>query len=203
MERFSIERMGMVKKSKYNLVWMDCEMTGLDVEKESIIEIATLITDSELNVLEEGPCIAIHQRDELLEKMDEWNTKHHNASGLVKRVKESMINEVEAEKRTLDFIKKYCPKGTSPLCGNSIHQDRKFLHKYMPEMQDYFHYRSIDVTSIKELVTRWYPTGPKFPKKSQEHVAMIDIRESLQELIFYRENYFLVQESIVPESTAI
>jgi oligoribonuclease len=195
--------MGMVKKSKYNLVWMDCEMTGLDVEKESIIEIATLITDSELNVLEEGPCIAIHQRDELLEKMDEWNTKHHNASGLVKRVKESLINEVDAEKRTLDFIKKYCPKGTSPLCGNSIHQDRKFLHKYMPKMHDYFHYRSIDVTSIKELVTRWYPTGPKFPKKSQEHVAMIDIRESLQELIFYRENYFLGQEAIVPESTAI
>ena len=178
-------------------------MTGLDVEKEVLIEIATLITDSELNILEEGPCIAIHQRDEILEKMDEWNTKHHNASGLVKRVRESLINEVEAEKRTLDFIKKYCPKGTSPLCGNSIHQDRKFLHKYMPEMQDYFHYRSIDVTSIKELVTRWYPTGPKFPKKSQEHVAMIDIRESLQELIFYRENYFIGQEAIVPESTAI
>ena len=193
----------MAKKSKYNLVWMDCEMTGLDVEKEVLIEIATLITDSELNILEEGPCIAIHQRDEILEKMDEWNTKHHNASGLVKRVRESLINEVEAEKRTLDFIKKYCPKGTSPLCGNSIHQDRKFLHKYMPEMQDYFHYRSIDVTSIKELVTRWYPNGPKFPKKSQEHVAMIDIRESLQELILYRENYFIGQEAIVPESTAI
>ena len=181
----------MAKKSKYNLVWMDCEMTGLDVEKEVLIEIATLITDSELNILEEGPCIAIHQRDEILEKMDEWNTKHHNASGLVKRVRESLINEVEAEKRTLDFIKKYCPKGISPLCGNSIHQDRKFLQKYMPEMHNYFHYRSIDVTSIKELVNRWYPIGPKFPKKSQEHVALIDIRESLQELIFYRENYFI------------
>ena len=193
----------MAKKSKYNLVWMDCEMTGLDVEKEVLIEIATLITDSELNILEEGPCIAIHQRDELLEKMDDWNTKHHNASGLVKRVKDSLIDEAEAEKKTLSFIKKYCPKGTSPLCGNSIHQDRKFLQKYMPEMHDYFHYRSIDVTSIKELVTRWYPNGPKFPKKSQEHVAMIDIRESLQELIFYRENYFIGQEAIVPESTAI
>tara|TARA_Y100001936_G_C15869217_1_gene556692 strand:- start:268 stop:849 length:582 start_codon:yes stop_codon:yes gene_type:complete len=193
----------MAKKSKYNLVWMDCEMTGLDVEKEVLIEIATLITDSELNVLEEGPCIAIHQRDELLEKMDDWNTKHHNASGLVKRVKESLIDESAAEKKTLSFIKKYCPKGISPLCGNSIHQDRKFLQKYMPEMHDYFHYRSIDVTSIKELVTRWYPNGPKFPKKSQEHVAMIDIRESLQELIFYRENYFIGQGAIVPESTAI
>ena len=178
-------------------------MTGLDVEKEVIIEIATLITDCELNVLEEGPCIAIHQRNEILDKMDEWNTKHHNASGLVKRVQQSLIDEAEAEKRTLDFIKKYCPKGVAPLCGNSIQQDRKFLHKYMRGMHEYFHYRSIDVTSIKELVTRWYPTGPKFPKKSQEHVAMIDIRESLQELIFYRDNYFIGKEAIVPESTAI
>ena len=135
--------------------------------------------------------------------MDEWNTKHHNASGLVKRVRDSLISEAEAEKKTLAFIKKYCPKGTSPLCGNSIHQDRKFLHKYMREMHEYFHYRSIDVTSIKELVTRWYPTGPKFPKKSQEHVAMIDIRESLQELIFYRENYFIPQEATVTEPTPI
>ena len=182
---------------------MDCEMTGLDVEKEVIIEIATLVTDSELNVLEEGPCIAIHQRNEILEKMDDWNTKHHNSSGLVKRVQESLISEAEAEKKTLAFIKKYCPKGISPLCGNSIHQDRKFLQKYMPEMHDYFHYRSIDVTSIKELVNRWYPTGPKFPKKSQEHIALIDIRESLQELIFYRENYFVPQEAIVSESTPI
>ena len=182
---------------------MDCEMTGLDVEKEVIIEIATLVTDSELNVLEEGPCIAIHQRNEILEKMDEWNTKHHKASGLVKRVQESLINEAAAEQKTLAFIKKYCPKGISPLCGNSIHQDRKFLQKYMPEMHDYFHYRSIDVTSIKELVNRWYPAGPKFPKKSQEHVALIDIRESLQELIFYRENYFIPQETIVPESTPV
>ena len=163
----------------------------------------SLITDSELNVLEEGPCIAIHQRDEILDKMDEWNTKHHNASGLVKRVQQSLIDETEAEKRTLDFIKKYCPKGVSPLCGNSIPQDRKFLHIYMRGMHEYFHYRSIDVTSIKELVTRWYPTGPKFPQKSQEHVAMIDIRESLQELIFYRENYFIGKEAIVPESTVI
>lgn len=193
----------MAKKSKHNLVWMDCEMTGLDVEKEVLIEIATLVTDSELNVLEEGPCIAIHQRDETLDRMDEWNTKHHNASGLIKRVKESLIDEAEAEKRTLGFIKKYCPKGTSPLCGNSIHQDRKFLHKYMRTMHEYFHYRSIDVTSIKELVTRWYPAGPKFSKKSQEHVAMIDIRESLQELIFYRENYFIRREAVAPESMAI
>jgi oligoribonuclease len=193
----------MGNKSKYNLVWMDCEMTGLDVEKEVLIEIATLITDSELNVLEEGPCIAIHQRNEILDKMDEWNTKHHNESGLVKRVQQSLIDEAEAEKRTLDFVKKYCPKGTSPLCGNSIHQDRKFLHKYMRGLHEYFHYRSVDVTSIKELVIRWYPTGPKSPKKSQEHVAMVDIRESLQELIFYRKNYFIQQVAEVPASKAI
>ena len=135
--------------------------------------------------------------------MDEWNTKHHNASGLVKRVRDSLISDAEAEKKTLAFIKKYCPKGTSPLCGSSIHQDRKFMHKYMREMHEYFHYRSIDVTSIKELVTRWYPTGPKFPKKSQEHVAMVDIRESLQELIFYRENYFIPQEATDTEPTPI
>ncbi len=174
-------------------------MTGLDADKEVIIEIATLITDSELNILEEGPCIAIHQRDEILDKMDEWNTKHHNASGLVKRVRESLIKQEEAEKRTLEFIKKYCPKGISPLCGNSIHQDRKFLYKYMRDLHDYMHYRSIDVTSIKELVNRWYPDGPKFPKKSNEHMALTDIRESLQELVFYRQHYFIGREASVAQ----
>ena len=155
----------MARKSKYNLVWMDLEMTGLDAEKEVIIEVATLITDSELNVLEEGPCIAIHQRDEILDKMDDWNTKHHNASGLVKRVRESLIDQKEAEKRTLEFIKKYCPKGTSPLCGNSINQDRKFLTKYMSDLHDHLHYRSIDVTSVKELVNPGIRTVKNSPKK--------------------------------------
>jgi oligoribonuclease len=189
----------MARKSKNNLVWMDLEMTGLDAGKEVIIEIATLITDSELNVLEEGPCIAIHQRDESLDKMDDWNTKHHNASGLVKRVRESLIDLKEAEKRTLEFIKKHCPKGTSPLCGNSINQDRKFLSKYMPDLHDYLHYRSIDVTSVKELVNRWYPKGPKFPKKSNEHMALTDIRESLKELVFYRQHYFIGQEANIAQ----
>ena len=189
----------MARKSKYNLVWMDLEMTGLNAEKEVIIEVATLITDSELNVLEEGPCIAIHQRDEILDKMDDWNTKHHNASGLVKRVRESLIDQKEAEKRTLEFIKKYCPKGTSPLCGNSINQDRKFLAKYMIDLHDHLHYRSIDVTSVKELVNRWYPDGQKFPKKSNEHMALTDIRESLKELIFYRQHYFIGREANIVE----
>lgn len=175
------------------------EMTGLDAEKEVVIEIATLVTDSELNVLEEGPCIAIHQREEVLNKMDEWNTKHHNASGLINRVRESLINHEEAEKKTLGFVKKYCTKGTSPLCGNSIHQDRKFLSKYMRNLHDYLHYRSIDVTSIKELVTRWYPDSPKFPKKSNEHMALTDIRESLQELIFYRQHYFIDREANIAQ----
>ena len=178
---------------------MDLEMTGLDVEKEVIIEVATLITDSELNVLEEGPCIAIHQRDEILDKMDDWNTKHHNASGLVKRVRESLIDQKEAEKRTLEFINKYSPKGTSPLCGNSINQDRKFLGKYMQDLHNHLHYRSIDVTSVKELVNRWYPDGPKFPKKSNEHMALTDIRESLKELIFYRQHYFIGREASVAQ----
>ncbi|MFQ5450509.1 MAG: oligoribonuclease [Nitrospinaceae bacterium] len=180
----------MNKRSPDNLVWMDLEMTGLDPGCEVIIEIATLITDGELNVIAEGPCLAIHQSNEILNRMDEWNTTHHFASGLTQRVRESKITHREAEQITLDFIKQYCPPQTSPLCGNSIAQDRRFLVKYMKELHDYLHYRSIDVTSVKELVKRWYPAGPKFPKKSQVHLANIDVRESLDELIFYRKHYF-------------
>lgn len=171
-------------------MWMDLEMTGLDLEREYIIEIATLITDSELNIIEEGPCLAIHQSDEILTRMDDWNQTHHSASGLVQRVKQSKITDTEGERRILEFIKKYCLEQAAPLCGNSITQDRKFLYKYMRKLHDYLHYRSVDVTSIKELVRRWYPKGPKFPKKSQAHQANIDVRESLEELIFYRKNYF-------------
>lgn len=174
-----------------NLVWIDLEMTGLDYETESIIEIATIITDKHLNVLAEGPNLVIHQPDELLNRMDEWNTQHHTASGLVDRVRNSKIGLSEAERATLDFIKQYVPYKTSPLCGNSIHQDRKFLEKYMKELCDFLHYRTIDVTSIKEVVKRWYPKGPKVPKKSDAHLALIDIRESIDELAFYREHYFI------------
>jgi len=177
--------------SPYNLVWMDLEMSGLDIEKEVIIEIATVITDGDLIILEDGPCLAIHQSDEILENMDEWNTRTHNASGLVDRVKHSKISAAEAEQTTLEFIRKYCPPKTSPLCGNSVGQDRKFLEKYMPELSDYLHYRNIDVTSVKELIRRWYPDGPKPPRKSDSHLASIDIRESLDELIFYRKHYFI------------
>jgi len=180
----------MSKQSPDNLVWMDLEMTGLDPDKEVIIEIATLITDSDLNILAEGPCLAVNQSNEILSRMDEWNTNTHGASGLTQKVKESRINDGEAERITLDFIKQYVPPQKSPLCGNSISQDRRFLVKYMRELHDYLHYRSIDVTSVKELVKRWFPTGPKFPKKSQVHSANIDVRESLEELIFYRKHYF-------------
>jgi oligoribonuclease len=184
----------MNNKQCLNLVWMDLEMTGLDVDMEYVLEIATIVTDSELNILEEGPCLAIHHSDEVLNRMDEWNRTHHAASGLVQRSRESKITVTEAERQTLEFIKKYCPPNTSPLCGNSVGQDRKFLEKYMASLSKYLHYRSIDVTTIKELVRRWFPDGPKFPKKSEAHQALTDIRESLQELIFYRKHYFVSNE---------
>ncbi len=180
----------MDKQSELNLVWMDLEMTGLDPDLEVIIEIASLVTDHDLNILAEGPCLAIHQSDEILARMDDWNQKHHNASGLVERVRKSKITINEATRQTLDFIKQYCPENITPLCGNSITQDRKFLGKYMPELHKYLHYRSVDVTSVKELVRRWYPDGPKLPRKSESHMAMTDVRESLAELIFYRKHYF-------------
>ena len=180
----------MNKKSALNMVWMDLEMTGLDPDLEVIIEIASLVTDHDLNILAEGPCLAIHQNDEILARMDAWNQKHHNASGLVARVRKSKITNDEASRQTLEFIKQYCPENTAPLCGNSISQDRKFLCKYMNELHNYLHYRSVDVTSIKELVRRWYPNGPKLPRKSDSHMALTDVRESLSELIFYRKEYF-------------
>ncbi|SVB22652.1 uncharacterized protein METZ01_LOCUS175506 [marine metagenome] len=180
----------MNKQSALNMVWMDLEMTGLDPDLEVIIEIASLVTDYDLNILAEGPCLAIHQNDEILARMDAWNQKHHNASGLVERVRKSKITNDEASQQTLEFIKQYCPENTAPLCGNSISQDRKFLCKYMNELHNYLHYRSVDVTSIKELVRRWYPNGPKLPRKSDSHMALTDVRESLSELIFYRKEYF-------------
>ena len=181
----------MSKIDPSNLIWMDLEMTGLNQDIEVIIEIATIVTDKELNILEEGPSIVIKQNDEYLDRMDEWNQKTHNASGLVQRVRNSTISLAEAERMTLDFIKKYVPYNTTPLCGNSVGQDRKFLDKYMKEITDFLHYRNIDVTSVKELIKRWYPKGPKLPKKSDAHLALIDIRESIDEMIFYRDHYFV------------
>jgi len=175
--------------SKQNLVWMDLEMTGLDPEQETIIEIATIITDGDLNILAEGPSIVIHQPDHMLDGMDEWNTTHHGDSGLTAKVKSSTTSMHHAEMQSLDFIRQYVPAQTSPLCGNSIHQDRRFLVPYMPELEAYLHYRNIDVSTIKELARRWYPND-KAPIKKAEHLALADIRESINELRWYREKLF-------------
>ena len=189
----------MSQQDPYNLVWMDLEMTGLEPDTEAIIEIATIITDSHLNIIEEGPALAVHQDDEILNRMDEWNQKTHSASGLIQKVKDSKITVEGAEKATLDFIKKYVPYKAAPLCGNSVGQDRRFLYKFMPKLSEYLHYRNVDVTSIKEVIRRWYPSGRKLPKKSDEHKALIDIQESIEELIFYRDHFFIEPTSLVSE----
>lgn len=172
------------------LVWIDLEMTGLDPEKERIIEMATIITDSDLNLVAEGPVIAVHQPDSLLDAMDEWCTNTHGASGLTKRVKESTISEAQAEQQTLEFLQQYLEPGKSPLCGNSIGQDRRFLAKYMPQLESFFHYRNLDVSTIKELARRWRPDVLAGVKKQGSHLALDDIRDSINELRHYRETFF-------------
>lgn len=173
-----------------NLVWMDLEMTGLDPEKERIIEIATIITDSSLTILAEGPVIYVKQAPSLLDKMDAWNTEHHTASGLVELVKTQGVTEAAAEAATLAFIKNYVEEGQSPLCGNSIGQDRRFLVKYMPQLESYLHYRNLDVSTIKELAVRWRPDVADGVNKEGAHRAIDDVRESIDELRFYRDNFF-------------
>lgn len=173
-----------------NLVWMDLEMTGLDPERDVIIEMATIITDGHLNIIAEGPVIAVHQPDIVLAAMDEWNTKTHGQSGLVDRVKASTIDARMAEQMTLAFIQQHVKAGVSPLCGNSIHQDRRFLVKYMPQLEAYMHYRNIDVSTLKELAKRWKPDVVSSFKKSGSHQALDDIRESIAETVHYR-TYFL------------
>ncbi len=172
------------------LVWIDLEMTGLYPDRDRIIEIASIVTDSDLNIVAEGPVIAIHQSEELLDGMDEWNTTTHTATGLVERVRASAISEQEAEQQTIAFLSEYIPKGKSPLCGNSISQDRRFLYRYMRNLQDYMHYRNIDVSSVKELALRWYPDIAAKFDKNNTHRALDDIRESIEELKFYREHIF-------------
>jgi len=172
------------------LVWIDLEMTGLDPEKERIIEIATIVTDSELNTIEEGPVIAVHQSDNLLANMDEWCTRTHGESGLTARVRDSRVSEIDAEQRTLEFLQRYLEPGQSPLCGNSIGQDRRFLVKYMPELEAFFHYRNLDVSTVKELARRWRPEVLAGVKKKGSHLALDDIRDSIDELRHYREHFF-------------
>ena len=170
------------KSRKQNLIWIDLEMTGLDPEKERIIEIATIVTDGDLNTLAEGPVIAVHQSDELLNAMDEWCTKTHSENGLTERVRASTVSEREAELQTIEFLKEYVGAGVSPICGNTIGQDRRFLVKYMPELEAYFHYRNLDVSTLKELAMRWNPKILKGFEKKNTHLAMDDIRESIAEL---------------------
>jgi oligoribonuclease len=175
--------------SDQNLIWIDCEMTGLNPEHDRIIEIATIITDSHLNILAEGPVMAVNQPQSLLDGMDAWNTKQHNQSGLVKRVQESKITDAIAEQRTLDFLKQYVPGGTSPMCGNSICQDRRFLYRYMPTLAEFFHYRNLDVSTLKELARRWAPKVYSSFEKDSTHLALADIKDSIAELVHYREHF--------------
>ncbi|MCA6954565.1 oligoribonuclease [Pectobacterium polaris] len=172
-----------------NLIWIDLEMTGLNPDHDRIIEIATLVTDANLNVLAEGPVMAVHQSDSQLALMDDWNVRTHGASGLTDRVKASNTDERAAELETLAFLQKWVPAGKSPICGNSIGQDRRFLFRYMPELEAYFHYRYLDVSTLKELARRWKPEILTGFKKQGTHQAMDDIRESLAELAYYRENF--------------
>ncbi len=178
----------LMSAKKQNLIWIDLEMTGLDTLNDEIIEIATVVTDKELNILAKGPIIAIHQNKALLDGMDAWNQKQHGGSGLIKRVQESSYSEAMAEKETLEFLREYVSRRASPMCGNSICQDRRFLARTMPELEAYFHYRNLDVSSFKEVVKRWKPKVLKGFTKKGSHLAMDDVLDSIEELKFYREN---------------
>lgn len=172
-----------------NLIWIDLEMTGLDPDNDLIIEIATVITDKNLNVLAQGPVLAVHQPDAALAAMDDWNQQHHGQSGLIDRVKASTISAAEAERLTIEFLKQWVPENTSPICGNSIGQDRRFLYRYMPKLEAYFHYRNIDVSTLKELAARWAPAVKDGFNKESTHQALDDILESIAELQYYREHF--------------
>lgn len=173
-----------------NLVWIDLEMTGLDTDRDYVIEIATIVTDSNLNILAEGPVFAIYQSDEVLNAMDDWNREQHGRSGLISRVRTSAVDEVMAEQMTIDFIRKYVPPRASPMCGSSICQDRRFLHRCMPELEQYFHYRNLDVSTIKELAKRWVPALVDGFTKESKHLALDDVRDSIRELQHYRDHFF-------------
>jgi oligoribonuclease len=173
-----------------NLIWIDLEMTGLDPQHDRIIEIATVVTDKQLELLAEGPVIAIHQSDAALAAMDEWNTKQHGGSGLTKRVRESSVHDAEAERQTIEFLARWVPAGASPMCGNSICQDRRFLARWMPQLERHFHYRNLDVSTLKELARRWAPAVAAGVTKESKHLALDDIRDSIAELKHYREHLF-------------
>ena len=172
--------------SEDNLIWIDMEMTGLQPEVNRVIEVAAIITDKELNILHEGPVVAVHQSDEVLDGMDDWNTETHTRSGLVKRVRESTIDETECERIFIETFRRFVPEGKSPMCGNTIGQDRRFMARWLPNLERYFHYRSVDVSTLKELARRWAPEHVKSFPKSTRHQALSDIQESIDELRHYR-----------------
>jgi len=175
--------------NEFNLVWIDMEMTGLDPDRDRVIELAAIVTDANLNVLAEGPVFAIHQLDEVLDAMDAWNKGTHGRSGLIDRVKTSSISELQAASEMIEFLKRYVPAGKSPICGNSICQDRRFMARHMPTLEAFFHYRNVDVSTIKELCRRWRPELIAGFKKHQLHTALADIRESVEELRYYRQHF--------------
>jgi oligoribonuclease len=177
-------------KDSENLIWVDLEMTGLNTQLDKIIEIATVITDKDLNAVAEGPMIAVHQSEDVLNTMDEWNTRQHTKSGLIDRVRTSQVSEREAERKTLAFLSAHIEARTSPMCGNSICQDRRFMANSMPELEAFFHYRNIDVSTLKELARRWAPNTVAGFSKTSTHLALDDIRESIEELKYYREHLF-------------
>lgn len=174
-----------------NLIWIDLEMTGLNPDTDRIIEIATVVTDAHLNILAEGPVLAIHQKDRVLNAMDEWNTRQHGQSGLTERVRRSRVDEAAAEAQTLEFLSRFVDARTSPICGNSICQDRRFLYRHMPKLEAFFHYRNLDVSTLKELAKRWKPGLAEGFKKAQKHTALADIHESIDELAYYREHFLV------------
>ncbi len=177
------------KLDRLNLIWIDLEMTGLNPQQDLIIEIATVVTDKDLNILAEGPELVIHQDKSVLDSMDDWNQRHHGQSGLIKRVRESPTNEHAAESQTLEFLRQWVPSGASPMCGNSICQDRRFLFRYMPKLEAFFHYRNLDVSTLKELARRWAPELTNGFIKKSSHRALDDILESIDELKFYRKHF--------------
>lgn len=186
-------------KSEQNLVWLDCEMTGLEPETDRLLEIAVIVTGPNLEPRVEGPVFAIHQSDAQLDQMDAWNKGTHGKSGLIDKVRASTITEAEAEQQIIDFLSQYVPKGTAPMCGNSIGQDRRFLVKYMPRLEAFFHYRNLDVSTLKELARRWRPDLHDGFRKKQKHTALADVDESIEELVYYR-THFLRMEASVPVS---
>jgi len=177
------------RPNEFNLVWIDMEMTGLDPDNDRIIEVAAVVTDADLNVLAEGPVIAVHQSDATLDKMDNWNKGTHGRSGLIDRVKASTIDEAQAEQQLIAFLKQWVPANKSPMCGNSICQDRRFMARGMPKLEAFFHYRNLDVSTLKELCRRWKPELASGFKKAQKHTALADILESIEELRYYREHF--------------